>query len=172
MRRERGLLPGECGRYRIGSSLPEGAWNLAEAVAFLAALQPTAFEAGFNLSLGGGVLNRGYSETDLDVVAVPRRAGCEVRQLRRVLESAGCSVLGFEKVHPGVQVLFQVGARKVEMLIACGERRDRYLRRAVLSCDGCETLCCESDAGPCVCGHTGLPCHHCPEGTMQPESKP
>lgn len=47
-------------------------WNLAEASLFVSAMQQEAHDAGWNLSIGGGVLNNGYSENDLDLVAVAR----------------------------------------------------------------------------------------------------
>ena len=47
-------------------------WDLASAVNFIRALQPEAHSSGWNLCLGGGVLNNGFSTGDLDIVAVPR----------------------------------------------------------------------------------------------------
>lgn len=56
--------------------LPEASWDLASAVVLARSLQPIAHEAGFNLTLGGGVLNVGYSDKDLDLVLLPARKTC------------------------------------------------------------------------------------------------
>lgn len=50
----------------------EHMWDLESARSFVALIHPKAFESGYNLHIGGGVLLRGYSDNDLDVVAIPR----------------------------------------------------------------------------------------------------
>lgn len=169
MARTCGLGEGEPGRYNVKVARVE-CWTLAEAVCRLQTLQPQAFDSGFNLSLAGGVLNRGSSDTDLDIVAVPRRPGSEVRQLRLVFEHARFSIVGFEEVHPGVQMIAVCpSGRRVEVLIACGEGRDRELVSATHRCDVCGVPCCEDGGDVAIaCVHTGLPCPLCPTGTMQP----
>jgi hypothetical protein len=47
-------------------------WELVSACQLIRELQPEAHRLGWNLMLGGGVLNNGYSFNDLDVVAIPR----------------------------------------------------------------------------------------------------
>lgn len=46
-------------------------WTLPDALFFVRSRQAEAFKHGYNLSLGGGVLNKGESAHDLDIVAVP-----------------------------------------------------------------------------------------------------
>ncbi len=53
-------------------TLSRASWDLASAVVFARELQPIAHLAGHNLMLGGGVLNVGYSDSDLDLVLIPR----------------------------------------------------------------------------------------------------
>lgn len=48
-------------------------WTIEEGLEFVRRLQPGAAERGFNLSLGGGVLNKGESLHDLDVVVAPAK---------------------------------------------------------------------------------------------------
>jgi hypothetical protein len=48
-------------------------WTLEEGLEVVRLLQPGAAERGFNLSLGGGVLNKGTSLHDLDIVAAPAK---------------------------------------------------------------------------------------------------
>jgi len=52
--------------------IEEGHWDLAQAVVYVRGLQEAAHAAGYNLLIGGGVLNNGYSFNDLDIVAMPR----------------------------------------------------------------------------------------------------
>jgi hypothetical protein len=47
-------------------------WTLESGVAVTQALSPIAFGLGWNLHLGGGVLDHGRSEHDMDVLAMPR----------------------------------------------------------------------------------------------------
>lgn len=46
---------------------------MPDALFFVRSRQAEAFKHGYNLSLGGGVLNRGESAHDLDIVAVPAK---------------------------------------------------------------------------------------------------
>lgn len=48
-------------------------WTLQDALLYVRGRQADAFRHGYNLSLGGGVLNNGESEHDLDIVAVPAK---------------------------------------------------------------------------------------------------
>lgn len=47
-------------------------WTLENSVELIRILQPLAHKHGYHLALAGGILNRGYSDKDLDVVALPR----------------------------------------------------------------------------------------------------
>lgn len=49
------------------------AWNLVEALEFVAALSPVAKKAGYAVALAGSVLAKGKSEKDLDLVLFPLR---------------------------------------------------------------------------------------------------
>jgi hypothetical protein len=46
-------------------------WTLEEARVLVAELQPQAWVLRWNLCIGGGVLNFGSSDNDLDLVAIP-----------------------------------------------------------------------------------------------------
>lgn len=46
--------------------------SIHQALQLIRVLHPSAFEGGYNLHLGGGILTRGYSENDLDIVAIRR----------------------------------------------------------------------------------------------------
>jgi len=48
------------------------AWEIKEALEFIRTLQPITMAAGYYIALAGRVLNKGYSDNDLDLVAVPR----------------------------------------------------------------------------------------------------
>ena len=46
-------------------------WTLEEALKLVRALQPGTREFGYHLALGGGVLNNGVSEKDVDLYFLP-----------------------------------------------------------------------------------------------------
>ena len=51
----------------------ESAWTLDAALEWVRERQPVMMRNGWYLALAGGVLNRGRSTNDLDLVAMPRR---------------------------------------------------------------------------------------------------
>lgn len=60
---------------------PEVKWTIAEALEFIRRHQPVAMEKGFYLALAGGVLNKGESINDLDLVAMPRTQNSSVQEI-------------------------------------------------------------------------------------------
>lgn len=52
--------------------MAEPRWNLLKALNLYRRIHPVVFKAGYNLHIGGGVLNRGFSHKDLDLVALRR----------------------------------------------------------------------------------------------------
>lgn len=46
-------------------------WDIESSLALIRKLQPSAIPVGYNLCLCGGVLDRGFSDSDLDIVAMP-----------------------------------------------------------------------------------------------------
>lgn len=60
-------------------------WTLATARTFIRKLQKPCMESGYYIALAGGVLNRGHSNQDLDLVAVPRYPGASWLNLTNTL---------------------------------------------------------------------------------------
>lgn len=60
-------------------------WTLDDALEFINIYQKAAMANGWYLALAGGVLNRGYSNNDLDLVAVPRTDNSAVYDLHMIL---------------------------------------------------------------------------------------
>ncbi len=58
----------------MGNMTPElpkpAMWTLEEGLAFIRDLQPKAWANGYHLALAGGVLNRGESFKDLDIIVM------------------------------------------------------------------------------------------------------
>lgn len=52
--------------------LPKPMWVLEEVAPLLGRMNGLALHCNFNLGLGGGVLNEGYSHKDLDIICLPR----------------------------------------------------------------------------------------------------
>lgn len=61
------------------SSLPRHSWYLADAQLAIRDLQQLLWPLGYHIALGGGVLNHGYSDKDLDLYVLPtyREPGCD-----------------------------------------------------------------------------------------------
>lgn len=51
--------------------MPDPLWTLPRALALIRSLQPLAHAIGFHICLGGGVLNKGWSNKDLDLYFIP-----------------------------------------------------------------------------------------------------
>jgi hypothetical protein len=75
-------------------------WTLTLALAYIRHLQPTVMDAGWCLTLAGGVLNRGEGK-DLDLVAYPRTASAVEDDLLFLLPQDGVwsDVLGVSRVY-------------------------------------------------------------------------
>lgn len=63
-------------------------WTLRTARAFVAKLQPKLKAVGWFAAIGGGVLNRGTSDHDLDLILVPYDSNVQdLTAVRAVLQS-------------------------------------------------------------------------------------
>lgn len=54
------------------TATPPVMWTVESATRLIQELHPEAFDAGWNLHLGGGVLTAGQSANDVDILAMPR----------------------------------------------------------------------------------------------------
>lgn len=63
---------------------PEAMWTLNRALGLIRGTYPHAAGAGWYLCLGGGVLVKGYSDHDLDIIAIPHY-GAKLDDLYTVL---------------------------------------------------------------------------------------
>lgn len=52
-------------------------WTLEEALMLIRGLQPETRKFGYHLCLGGGVLNKGFSDKDLDLYFLPMTGNLE-----------------------------------------------------------------------------------------------
>lgn len=66
--------------------MAEPAYTLDQGVALIRRIQPTCMAAGWYVALAGGVLNNGSSDTDLDLVFMPRREDSKRFRLIMALE--------------------------------------------------------------------------------------
>lgn len=81
-------------------------WQMSDAIDLIRKLQPRAWELGYHLNFGGGVLNKGYSYKDLDILAMYVSARDQRPEIDLVFEFIK---LGFENMEkdtkfPGVTV--------------------------------------------------------------------
>ena len=64
-------------------------WEIEEALELIRKIQPKIMAAGYYLALGGGVVNKGWSDNDLDLVAVPRSENSDIRGLTQAISHSG-----------------------------------------------------------------------------------
>lgn len=65
-------------------------WSLDEAIALIRTVQPFARHAGYHIGLAGGVLNKGVSKNDLDIIVMPMNPSIRsLKGLWRAFELAG-----------------------------------------------------------------------------------
>lgn len=64
-------------------------WTLPYALEVVRRVEPFMAEAGWHVAMGGGVLHRGSSSHDLDIVLVPREPTSSLREAHKVLEGGG-----------------------------------------------------------------------------------
>lgn len=73
-------------------------WSLEEALALVRELEETVSVFGWHVGLTGGVLKRGYSEKDVDIIAYPHKRGLfpkfDIDNLY-----TGLRLLGFQRTH-------------------------------------------------------------------------
>lgn len=50
-------------------------WNLQEAIQLIRYIQPLVYKTGYHCCLGGGILNKGLSDNDLDLYFLPLESG-------------------------------------------------------------------------------------------------
>ena len=62
-------------------------WTLDTAVAFVREHQPHVMHLGYYIALGGGVLNKGWSDNDLDLVVVCRDINSEISMVTKYFAS-------------------------------------------------------------------------------------
>lgn len=82
-------------------------WDLVSAISLIRELQPQAHKLGFNLALGGGVLNNGSSSNDLDLIAIPRPALPE-SNLEALLENFEMGKRDPVEIFPPKRTVYQV----------------------------------------------------------------
>jgi len=109
-------------------------WTLDKALQLVRNLQPHLMEVGWFAALAGGVLNKGYSEHDLDLVLVPMKTdSTDIGSLHQVLH-----FVGWERTHEAeemrehwkakgspdgkfVEVYRTVSGRRVDVIVAYPE---------------------------------------------------
>jgi hypothetical protein len=100
-------------------------WTLETGLYFVRLYQDQAMHHGFNLSLGGGVLNSGQSWHDLDIVIAPAR-GCNGENIREYLQalfwSAGLKEVKRSRWNDYMTVIVTTSrtGRKIDLFVVNG----------------------------------------------------
>jgi len=92
-------------------------WSLMHALRVIRTIQKPCMEAGYYIALAGGVLNRGFSANDLDLVAVRRINHDQLDDLVDVLEKfiGPCIVGNIEIVKDSTHLKFPT--QKIEIRV-------------------------------------------------------
>ena len=77
--------------------MKEPMWRFPEAIDLIVRVQPTAHANGYHLGLAGGVLNKGQSDKDLDVMIMPLNNVEQARDLNTIVEMF-CREIGAKNV--------------------------------------------------------------------------
>jgi hypothetical protein len=93
-------------------------WNVQAGSEFVQSIHAIAFDAGWNLHLGGGTVTRGFSKNDLDVLAMPRFQTPlhEIQPLVENLQDKGWQLLNTRSLPHRLVIDFSDGTRKVQLI--------------------------------------------------------
>lgn len=96
---------------------PHHMWTIDDALALIRKTRLEVFNLGYTLELGGGVLQNGFSDSDLDLVLVPRADTDEPKEILEVCRRfIGFEVLSWrEKKHLSIQRISD-GRRLIDLI--------------------------------------------------------
>ena len=86
-------------------------WTLDAALLWIREMQPKLMEAGWCIMLGGGVLNKGHSDSDLDLLAYPRNSESKFQKAVSCLPKGSLSFVDIAAIYT-----FYVDSKKVELI--------------------------------------------------------
>ncbi len=69
---------------QLQSKTTNAMWGFKDAIGLVRATQPMIHQAGYHIALAGGVLNKGESNHDLDIIIMPMNRDGADRSLERV----------------------------------------------------------------------------------------
>lgn len=107
-------------------------WTLDDAVTLIRSVQPAVMQAGYYMALAGGVLNKGTSLTDLDLVIVPRTPQTTMADADVLNTLWGRHVQEWD-LHNALVRQFVLGEHTVEVVII--KQKEEYIN-AVQPTDG------------------------------------
>lgn len=73
-------------------------WTLAEGLEVVRGLQPESREFGYHVTLGGGVLNAGHSNKDLDIWYLPLNNDSNITRPTALLQYLGNKFLALRPI--------------------------------------------------------------------------
>lgn len=96
-------------------------WTLPEALDYIRSMQAAAMRRNYYIALAGGVLNKGFSCNDLDLVFVPRTAAAREGELIEWLESIFGGPFDAEEVPCALVGKVCENGRQLDIIIIIGE---------------------------------------------------
>lgn len=93
-------------------------WTIEEALTLIRNNQQACMKSGYYIALAGGVLNKGYSVSDLDLLLMPRRPTSDPHNIKIVLSSFLTPVCATPQPVPTADVLTYIYEDKtVEVIL-------------------------------------------------------
>ncbi len=92
-------------------------WDIDEALNFVRKIQPVCMEAGYYIALCGGVLNKGFSNNDLDLVAMPRTSLSKCEALRKAFDNLQFIPQKTWDLHTGEVRSYEYNGKPIEVSV-------------------------------------------------------
>lgn len=99
---------------------PSVVWRIEDALKWIREHQASVQKLGYHLALGGGVLNKGFSCKDLDLVLMRRTAASRSDAVKDFL-SQSLNELAVEEILPTGEMLWTFPNHKMEFIVTGDE---------------------------------------------------
>jgi len=106
------------------------AWTLESAVELVSELNSKVMPIGYYLAIAGGVVNNGYSDNDLDLVAMPRTESANKLVLLQKLVANGFHLKSVAPVAAAVVCTFTYNGKKIDVSIVRVHKNDSTANNA------------------------------------------
>jgi hypothetical protein len=102
---------------RLNKNPPE-TWSLYNALSFIDHINESIYSCGYVVAIAGGVINKGYSVSDLDIIVIKRlRVEQHEGRLESMLDHLGV-VIEYKYTLPQKRWIARIGVKKIDITFA------------------------------------------------------